>query len=132
MHVAFTGKGQKLSDVSTDIATTKPTSRSRVSNGSALLPNVDGRSRAARRYRDVLDTLIAEYGATSESDLSLCRVAASLSVELEQREAKAIRGETLDLSAMVTAGNLLRRLLRDLAASQRARRRALRTSGATA
>jgi hypothetical protein len=94
-----------------------------VSNGSAVLPGVDGRSREARRYRDLLDSFVIEHNAMAEAELCLARRAAGLSVWLEQQEALAAKGKAIDIGAVTTATNSLRRLLDDLAASSRARGR---------
>lgn len=91
--------------------------RSRLTNGTALLPGVDGRSTWARRLRDVMETLTADLGGEetlSEAHRSIIRRASCLTVELERLEAKfAKAGEAdaddIDLYGR-TAGNL-RRLL---------------------
>jgi hypothetical protein len=43
-------------------ASRKPTARSRVSNGRDILPNVDGRSLIARRYRDIASAVVVDQG----------------------------------------------------------------------
>lgn len=98
-----------------------PTARAAVSNGSRLLPDCDGRTRHARRLRDVLDALIEEFDACTEGKLSLCRRAAGLSVWLEQQEALIASGAAIDIAATTTATNSLRRLLSDLAGRRRRR-----------
>ena len=113
-----------MSDVIVAIGKT----RSRVSNGSRVLAGVDGRSKEARRYRDVMDGYIVQFDATEEAELSLCRRAAGLAVWLEQQESLVAKGAPIDIGAMTTASNAHRRLLRDLAASKRARQRARRVS----
>lgn len=112
-----------MTDVSASTDTSKPTARSRVTNGSSLYADVDGRTAPARRFRDVLDNLAAQFGATTESDLALVRRAAGLAVMIEQGEARLARGEEIDAGAQITAINAQRRVLADLAASQRARKR---------
>jgi hypothetical protein len=116
-----------MTDTCSAISTVKKAiGRSRVSSGRDVLPGVDGRTAPARRFGDVLDRLIVEFDARSESDLLLCREAARLQVEQEQRAAAHVRGEAVDERAGVTAGNSLRRILRDLTASYKARKRAQR------
>src|SRR6202035_5603682 len=44
----------------------KPTARSRVTNGHALLPGIDGRSAVARRYADIIAALVADAGGDAE------------------------------------------------------------------
>jgi hypothetical protein len=93
----------------------KSQARSRVTNGSKLLAGVDGRTRSARRYRDVLDALLAELDrAPTESDLILAHRASALTAWCEEREAAMSRGEPIDMPAFVTSANSLRRLLSDL------------------
>ena len=102
--------------------------RSRISNGTALLAGVDGRSPSGRRYRDILDSLLSQLDrAPTESDLILCRHAADLAVWTEQEAAKRLRGEpSIDTT---TATNTLRRVLADLGLSQhRSRRPRIKTN----
>ncbi len=73
----------------------KPGGRSRVTNGSKLLPLADGRSVTARRFRDLVDDISADLGGVallSEGQKQLIRRAAMLSAECERMEAEAVRG----------------------------------------
>src|ERR1035437_9107192 len=91
--------------------------RSRMSNGSAVLMGVDGRSTWVRRLRDLIALHLGDLGgddAVSEAERSIVRRVATLTVELERMESVfAVAGEAdadqLDLYSR-TAGNL-RRLL---------------------
>jgi hypothetical protein len=102
---------------SVGIAAQKPSHRSRVTNGTTLLPNVDGRSMWARRMRDLMALHLSDLGgeaAVSAAEKSIIRRAATLTVELERMEERfATEGEAdaeaLDLYSR-TSGNL-RRLL---------------------
>jgi hypothetical protein len=91
--------------------------RSRVSNGSALLPGVDGRSAWVRRCRDVINAHIADLGGfdnCSAAEHSIVRRAAVLTTELEVLEvrfAKAGEASSLDLETYQRCANSLRRLL---------------------
>jgi hypothetical protein len=70
--------------------------RSRVANGSKLLPLTDGRSATARRFRDLFEDIAADLGGLdllSEGQRQLIRRAAMLSAESERLEALAARGE---------------------------------------
>src|SRR5262249_25002716 len=95
----------------------KDATKSRITNGTALLPGVDGRSPWVRRCKDVIRAHLSDLGGednTSAAERSIVRPAAVLTTELERLEAQfAVAGEadaeTLDLYAR-TAGNL-RRLL---------------------
>lgn len=64
----------------------KLTGRSRITNGSTLLPDVDRRSSWARRYRDLAhgyENDLGGAGVLSEGQRALCRRAALLQTELE-------------------------------------------------
>jgi hypothetical protein len=70
--------------------------RSRVTNGSKLLPLSDGRSATARRFRDLYEDFSADLGGVamlSEGQRQLCRRAAMLSAECERMEAMAARND---------------------------------------
>jgi hypothetical protein len=75
--------------------------RSRISNGKELLPDVDGRSIIARRYRDISGAIIADSGGIalcSESRLQLIRRFSAASVLAEQLESKLANGEQIDIA----------------------------------
>jgi len=118
---------RKLFEDSGDITGMPATARSRVTNGSAVLPGVDGRSTWVRRLRDVIALHVSDLGgddAISEAERSIVRRAATLTVEMERLEAKfAMAGEAsaaeLDLYQR-TAGNH-RRLLESVGLGRRAR-----------
>jgi hypothetical protein len=87
-----------------------------------VLEGVDGRSAAARRYRDVLNELISDLGGDpSGAQSAIARRAAALCVVCEQAEAEMVAGGELDLAAFTTAANSLRRLLSDLGLERRAK-----------
>jgi hypothetical protein len=78
----------------------KPHARSRISNGRDLLPNVDGRSLVARRYRDIMCSVASDQGGAeqlSEARLQLIRRFSATSVLAEQMEARLARGEQIDI-----------------------------------
>lgn len=112
---------------STQVVEVKPNTRSRVTNGNAVLPGVDGRSTWVRRLRDLIELHISDLGgedAISEAQRSLVRRACTMTVELERLEATfAVKGEAdakdLDLYQR-TAGNL-RRILETLGLQRRQR-----------
>lgn len=112
---------------SPSIAAQKPSHRSRVTNGTALLANVDGRSTWARRMRDLMALHLSDLGgeaAVSAAEKSIIRRAATLTVELERMEERfATDGEAdaeaLDLYSR-TSGNL-RRLLEAIGLRRRPR-----------
>jgi hypothetical protein len=78
----------------------KAQARSRLSNGRDLLPNVDGRSLMARRYRDIMSAIASDQGGInrlSEARLQLIRRFAAAACLAEQLEAKLARGEQIDI-----------------------------------
>jgi hypothetical protein len=105
----------------------KDSQKSRVANGSALLPGVDGRSAWVRRAKEIIADHISDLGGmdnTSAAERSLVRRASTLSVELERLEAKfATAGEAsiADLEAYGRASNTLRRLLEAVGLQRRPR-----------
>jgi len=67
-------------------AAKKPEARARVSNGKVLFADCDGRSVAARRFRDLLDDLARDFGgraALNTGELSIIRQCAALTVRAE-------------------------------------------------
>jgi hypothetical protein len=99
--------------------------RSRITNGSALLPGLDGRSAWIRRCKDVIEAHLSDLGGednTSAAERSIIRRASVMTVELERMEAVfAVAGEAkpeqLDLYQR-TAANL-RRLLESIGLQRR-------------
>src|SRR5215470_17734055 len=78
------------------VASRKGPHRSRVTNGSKLLPLADGRSVTARRFRDLFEEICGDLGGVdllSEGQKQLARRAAMLSAECERLEALAARDE---------------------------------------
>jgi hypothetical protein len=103
----------------------KAHARSRVTNGTSLLANVDGRTFWVRRYRDLVALLLSDQGgeeSVSESRKILCKSAACLAIELERRTAViAETGEATDcqLETVGRTSNTLRRLLQTLGLERR-------------
>jgi phytoene dehydrogenase-like protein len=100
---------------------------SRVTNGSALLTGVDGRSAWVRRCKDIIEAHLSDLGGednTSAAERSLIRRAAVLTTELERLEARfASAGEASerDLDLYIRAAGNLRRLLDALGLQRRPR-----------
>ena len=77
--------------VTRQIADQSRLNRSRVTNGTELLPGLDGRSLLARRFRDLIAQHTMDLGGesnVSQAQLSLIRRAAALTVELERWETR--------------------------------------------
>jgi hypothetical protein len=101
--------------------------RSRLTNGSAVLPGVDGRSTWVRRLRDLIELHVQDLGGEdnlSEAEKSIIRRASTLTVELERLELQFARADGADPEALDlysrTAGNL-RRLLEAVGLQRRAK-----------
>lgn len=109
------------------IGARKPEARSRISNGSRLLQDVDGRSTWARRMRDLMQLHLADLAgeeSVSEAEKSIVRRAATLTVELERMESIfAVAGEALpeQLDLYQRTANSLRRLLEAVGLERRAK-----------
>ena len=91
--------------------------RSAVTNDPLFLRGVDGRSVAARRYRDLAISLADDCGGAdkiSEPTKILIRQAASLTVQCEQLQSKIVAGEDIDLAQLVRLSNVLGRTLQRL------------------
>jgi hypothetical protein len=76
-------------------------SRSRLSNGKEVLPDIDGRSAMARRYRDIANQIVSDQGgidACSESRQQLIRRFSAACVLAEQMEARLVEGDDIDIS----------------------------------
>ena len=98
--------------------------RTKVTNGRALLHDVDNRLLWVRRLRDILAAHLSDIPDASVAERSIIRRAGVLTVELERLEAKfAVAGEAsaeeLDIYARI-AGNL-RRLLESVGLQRRAK-----------
>jgi hypothetical protein len=100
--------------------------RSRITNGSTLLPEVDGRSLWARRARDLISLHTSDCGGAdncSQAELSIIRRVATLTVELEHMEmrfATAEHGADPDeLKTYQMCTNTMRRCLESLGLKRR-------------
>jgi len=90
--------------------------RSAVSNGTRLHQDgsIDGRTAAARRFRDLTLSLAKEAGgmeSLSEGQRALVRSAASLMLRLEQQQAAMAKGEVVDPDLLIRLNSEARRAL---------------------
>jgi hypothetical protein len=105
----------------------KDAQKSRITNGSTLLPGIDGRSAWVRRAKDIIAAHLSDMGGednTSAAERSIIRRASVLTVELERLEAKfALAGEanTADLDVYARMAGNLRRLLEAVGLQRRPR-----------
>ena len=109
---------------SSPLAQLKPEARSRISNGRDVLPDIDGRSAIARRYRDLVAALASDMGGAdsmSEVRAQLARRFAALAVQAEALEAALVRGEPIDLAEHALISSTLVRLASRLGIERRAK-----------
>jgi hypothetical protein len=92
--------------------------RSRITNGALHDRRVNGRTAAARRYRDAVDALCAEVGQPlaemTESRRATLRMAAAFVVAAEDQQATLAQGQPVDQEQLVRQANTLQRLLCEL------------------
>jgi hypothetical protein len=102
----------------------RATQRARVTNHHDLLPGLDGRTPAARRFRDLVSAFIADMGGIdccSEIRLGLLRRLAAVTVQSELLEARMVNGERVDVSTLCTLASTVVRLSQRLGLERRAR-----------
>jgi hypothetical protein len=102
--------------------------RSKVTNGSALLVNIDGRSTWVRRCKDIIAEQLADMGGsdnTSAAERSIVKRAAVITTELEMLEARFAQAEGMatatDLDLYQRMAGNLRRLLEAVGLQRRAK-----------
>ena len=98
--------------------------RSRVTNHKDLLPGLDGRSAAARRFRDLGGSYIADMGGVdccSEIRLGLIRRLASTTVMSEQLEAQMVSGKAIDVQTLCQLASTCMRIATRLGLERRQR-----------
>jgi hypothetical protein len=98
--------------------------RSRVTNHKDLLPNLDGRSSAARRFRDLVNSYLADQGGIehcSEIRMALIRRLASIVVQSELLEARMVNGEQIDVGQLCTLASTTVRIASRLGLQRRSR-----------
>lgn len=108
----------------TVLAARKPTARSALTNGSDILPGIDGRSAIARRYRDITAAILSDQGGLeqcSESRLQLIRRFAASAVLAEQIEAQLANGAEIDIQQHALLCSTLTRLVTRLGIDRVAR-----------
>ena len=79
--------------------------RSAVTNHKDMLPGLDGRSATARRFRDLVNAVVADMGGLdrcSEIKLGLLRRLAAATVQAELLEARMVNGEQIDIGQLCT------------------------------
>jgi hypothetical protein len=98
--------------------------RSAVTNGSRLhAKGIDGRTRDARRFRDLVTSFSESLGgeaALSEADKTLVRNAAALAVKAERMQAAIVKGDDVDLEGLTRLSNCVSRVLGQLGIKRQA------------
>jgi hypothetical protein len=95
------------------IAPRAPALRARITNHKDLLPGLDGRTSAARRFRDLVSRYIVDIGGLdccSEIKLGLLRRLAAATVQAELLESRMVSGEQIDVSQLCTLASTCVRL----------------------
>ena len=90
-----------------------PKQRAKVTNHRDLLPNLMGTSSGARRFRDLVNSYIADLGGISEISeikLGLLRRLAAIVVQCETLELQAVAGNNVDPLALCTLSSTAMRL----------------------
>ena len=91
--------------------------RDRVSNGRDVLPNADGRSIIARRYKTIASAILLDQGgadACSESRKQLVRRFAAAAVLAEQMESRLANGEDINIAEHALLCSTLVRVARQI------------------
>ena len=115
---------RKLQSDSITVAERPANIRSRVSNGSKMLAGVDGRTAAARRYRDLVADLAADLGGLEtlrQSDRALVRQAAAMTMRSEGMQAALLNGEAVDDEEQTRLENALTRTMAAISRKRRGR-----------
>jgi hypothetical protein len=100
----------------------KAMARSRVSNGREILPDIDGRSGIARRYRDIVSAILVDQGGVdrcSESRKQLIRRFAAAAVISEQMESRLANGEQINISEHAQLASTLVRIAQRIGINRR-------------
>jgi hypothetical protein len=101
-----------------------PTARSRVTNGSSLFVDGDGRGVWARRWRDLRALYADDLGGAaslSEFQLGLLGTAATMRCELERLEGRLSVGEAIDTDMYGRIAGHYRRICETLGIERRQR-----------
>jgi hypothetical protein len=106
-----------MNDESNALGGRPSTSRSKVTNGSALLRGVDGRSARMRRFRDLCELLAADASGAGELTFAgqeSIKQAAALLLEAEAFQTAIVNGDPIDHEQLTRVTNSLVRLLKIL------------------
>jgi hypothetical protein len=105
-----------MQSVHRPIARSSTTNRSAVTNGSKLLVGIDGRSPTARRFRDLVQAYETEVGGDlSQTERSMIKTAATLTLTAEMKQAQIVNGEMVDTDDLIRLSSEVRRILAEIA-----------------
>jgi hypothetical protein len=96
-----------------DVAAPLPSTRARLTNHKELLPDLDGRSAGAKRFRDLVRAYVADQGGLSncsEVKVGLARRLAAITVLTENLEVKVVKGEEVDIGEICNLASTVVRL----------------------
>lgn len=95
-----------------------PRPRQRATAGGIQLPRLDGRTVSARRYRDLVVAFEHEVGIGSltESEKSLIRQAAALTLRAEELQSALVLGADIDTDLLVRLSGTAKRILASIGA----------------
>lgn len=115
---------EEVARSSVTVRTPKDANRSRITNGTRVLPNTDGRSAIARRFRDIASAIITDQGGVerlSEARVQLIRRFAAAAVIAEQMEAKLAAGEDINIVEHAQLASTLVRIAQRIGIDRRSR-----------
>jgi hypothetical protein len=98
--------------------------RSRITNGGELLPDIDGRSALARRFKDITAALVVDQGGAdrlSEARFQLVRRFAAAAVIAEQMEARLANGGEINIIEHAQLTSTLVRIAQRIGINRRAK-----------
>jgi hypothetical protein len=100
------------------LASPSRTTRAAVTNGTRLhARGIDGRTRDARRFRDLVTSFsesLGGFATLNDSDQVLVRNAAGLAVKAESLQAAIVKGEDVDAEQLTRLSNCVSRVLGQL------------------
>jgi hypothetical protein len=86
--------------------------RDRITNGRLLPGHIDLRSAAARRFRHLISSYVAELGLKpSESQMSLIRQISTLQLQIENLQGAVVGGQTVLSDELIRLSSEHRRLV---------------------
>jgi hypothetical protein len=111
-------------NVSLDYKIRKTMGKSAITNGTFVLPGLDGRSALARRFRDITDQVIVDQGGAelcSEARTQLIRRFSACCVMAEQMEAELATGKNIRIDLHTQLTNALVKVAARIGIDRRSR-----------